>query len=909
MIVVRGFAFLFFVLLAAAMMLWQANHLAHDLKSAWSFSGALTVTLFGLATLGGALWSTRLFPKGGWYTKLPLVVAALLPLGLGPVMLGGSPGLMAGWTAVKVQFFLIVDYFLCRSILYYFTSGASAFVSLRFLRKRVMSMLAVVGVMLGVLVLVLVNSVMTGFQTDFREQMRGSLSHVLVRFRSADITMHLPGEVTRQAEWAEYVRRIEASEELSLPWQAALERAVVLFREQQRHEGDDKDALPDPSDWAKAQPPILPGGDDPEKPDKPESELTEAEKAFLHRLRTGEGLTDLDLECLREEDGTIVSAKQFYLSRLGDADLEKLQDDIHLAWFAPIFRKALQDEFDRADDALHEHTNPQGEPDVEGTSWRVSTKTFITPKTGSRELPIAELVGVDIEREPTISNLGEYVANAELTNFRDQYVLGPLLNVLGATLGWETEESIEANQARRTFMFTEDARETGRIPNDFTNTLAARRLTTATGRVRWRSFDNVRYLEFSPGQAIYDRVRQAYKDASRTEDPQQFGEILKSCERDVRAILLKYMKDDQPAERFEQVNHTGCRIIFEKYLTGLNESHKAVSRFYGENTSLLKEFVNGAEESETPSADVELINQVWGKLNDLTKPVEDKVRERDISEAEREAALVKLGDDYLKVYDDAIKQAEKQKLPGALDLLQNLRAYASNPEDLLPLRKRMAFRLKVPLSYAAENFDAQAAAVDARMQAYREVLPLRTAMQPGESIADYKKRATTPGMRPEDDKPGIILGDALAESALGAGVNVGDSIAVTIPRIYYKDNRLVPKTVEVWFRVTGFFRSGLYEENRGRMYCDFEELTALLADSEVRYIVGARLKDYRPYDGQNQSEKLKADIGKSLDMHRVRYMSVGVWEDETRTLLEAVNIERSLIGLIVSFIIVLAGGA
>ena len=55
MIVVRGFAFLFFVLLAAAMMLWQANHLAHDLKSAWSFSGALTVTLFGLATLGGAL--------------------------------------------------------------------------------------------------------------------------------------------------------------------------------------------------------------------------------------------------------------------------------------------------------------------------------------------------------------------------------------------------------------------------------------------------------------------------------------------------------------------------------------------------------------------------------------------------------------------------------------------------------------------------------------------------------------------------------------------------------------------------------------------------------------------------------------------------------------------------------------
>lgn len=951
MIVVRGFAFLFFVLLAAAMMLWQVNHLRLDFASAWSPGGTAAMMGLGVVALAAAVLSDRLSNHKAWLALLAVVglpllgviglvaglvsllqlrsgdheriwgtalrigavgsVNLILPLLVGTIALGGSPGLSAGWVAIKLQFFLVVDYFLCRAILHYFTSGASTFVSLRFLQKRVLSLLAVFGIMIGVLVLILVNSVMSGFQTDFREQMRGSLSHVLVRFRSEDISMHLSGTRLNEAEWAEYVKRIESNEEMLLPWQATLEAALVRFREDQKHEGDDKDALPDPSEWAYAQPPINPGDTEPEQPEQPEDSLTDAEKAFIQRLRTGAGLTDLDREFLRDGDGNIITPMQFYLSHLGNVDDDKLnrvKDDIHLAWYAPIFRQALQDEFDRAELALLEHKNKQGEPDVEGVSWRVSTKTFITPKTGARELPIAELVGVDIQREPRISNLGKYVADAELTEFRDQYVLGPMLNMLGATLGWETEESLEAAKAKRTFMFTEDPAQTGRVPKDFTNTLAVRRYTTSTGRLRWREFDNIRYLEFSPGRKIYERVREAYKDASRTEDLARLGEIMKACERDVRAILTAHMVNENPTERFEQVNYTGCRIIFERYLTGLSESVEAIRLFYAENTSLLKEFVSGVEDTDKPNPGVDLINLTWGELNDATKAVEKQVRDRNASEAEREDALKHLGQEYLRIYADSIEQAEAQDLRAALDLLKNLRAYASNPEDLLPLRKRMGFRLKVPMAYASQNFDTQSASVLNRMKAYREVLPLRTSMRTDESIADYQARAVKPGMRPEGDMPGIILGDALAESALGAGVNVGDSIAVTIPRIYYQDNRLIPKTVEVWFVVTGFFRSGLYEENRGRMYCDFEELTRLLADSEVRYIVGARLKDYQPYEGQGESEKLKADIGDSLDDHRVRYLSVGVWEDETRTLLEAVNIERSLIGLIVGFIILLAGG-
>lgn len=942
MILFRGLAFLFFVLLAAAMVLWQLHHVRGDLASAWLPSATLGMMGFGFVVLAAEVVGWRatkgrpplnamlvlslpalplVAPLAGlvsllqlrtgdhkhiWGTALSigtlLSLNLLLPLAVAGLWVGGSPGLLAGWSAIKFQFFLVVDYFLCRAILHYFTSGASAFVSLRFLRKRTMSLLAVFGITLGVLVLIVVNSVMSGFQTDFREQMRGSLSHVLVRFRSEDIHLRLPSETLRRTEWAEYVKRIEANEEMLLPWQAALENALELYR------AADKDALPDPRDYARQQPPTPPDGEtgpgETEQPAQPG--LSDDEREFLQRLKTGVNLSDFDRECLRD-DGRIVSPREFYLARVGDA--KKAEDEIRRAWYAPVFRESLQQQFDAAERALLDHRDAAGTPDVDGVSWRVSTKTFITPKAGSRELPIAELVGVDVTREPNISRLGEYVANAERTDFRQQYVLGPLLNILGANLGWETEESVTATEARREFMFTEDGKGVGRIPSDLTRTLAMRRFTTATGRVIWREFDNVRYLEFSPGRRIYERVREAYKAASRTEDLQLLGEIMKSCEADVRAMLKAELQHEGASERWQQVNYTGALIIWNDYLTGISDSVDAVRMNYGENMSLLKEFVTESESRGSLPGEVALVNDTWAKLKEVSEAAEKEVKAREATEAEREAALLKLGGQYQQIYDTAIAQAEEKGYTAALDLLQHLRAYAGSPDNLLPLRKRLELRLKVPLSYASENFDAQSQAVQERMRAYREVLPLRTSMRAGESFDDYKRRATTPGLRPEDDKPGIILGDALAESALGAGVNVGDSIAVTIPRIYYEDNRLVPRTVEVWFKVTGFFRSGLYEENRGRMYCDFEELTALLADSEVRYVVGARLKDYRPYEGQLESDKLKADLRQSLKMQRANYFSVGVWEDETRTLLEAVNIERTLIGLIVSFIIVLAGGA
>jgi lipoprotein-releasing system permease protein len=92
------------------------------------------------------------------------------------------------------------------------------------------------------------------------------------------------------------------------------------------------------------------------------------------------------------------------------------------------------------------------------------------------------------------------------------------------------------------------------------------------------------------------------------------------------------------------------------------------------------------------------------------------------------------------------------------------------------------------------------------------------------------------------------------------------------------------------------------------MYCDFEELARLLTGSETQYTVGARVADYTVYEGQHRGDDLKRELRTDLREAGVVAPYVSVWEDESRTLLEAVNTERTLIQLIVSFIILLTGG-
>lgn len=942
MIALRAIAFVFFLLLAAGLVIWQLRHLGNDLAGAaspaWTLgfmlmgAGVLVAQFIAVATrrknadnrlalaiagvlvlpataiLGGLLSAIQ--ARGGNHRRIwegVLTVAALLglnvalPLVTGLAVMGGQPGLLAGWSAIKLIFFLVVDYFLGRAILHYFASGASAFVSLRYLRRRVMSLLSVLGVMLGVWALIAVNSVMTGFQKDFREQMRGSLSHVLVKFDSGSIQNLMDEDAMNQAEWAAWVARIELDPNQQQDWNDALDAAVVRWRALQRNE----DRLPDSSDFSRAQPAV---------PDEPPPPLDDAARAFVQRLRDGKGLTRPERECLRDGE-EVTTPREFYLSRIANLASEEgrnlrraTEDLVRREWYAPLFRKVLQEQFDNARLALDEHKDPAGNPDVEGVSWRVATKTLLTPRSGTRELNDAELVGVDINHEPEISRLGEYVGNAELTMFRDQYVLGPLLNVLAATLGWEHPDAMEAPDYRPMLRFTEDGRGVAadRLPADLGRYLAVRGFIRSTRKVRWNDFDGVEYLEFSPGKEIYNRVKVAHKAASRTDDLAQLGRILADCERDVRKIL-EPLAALAPGERFEAVNRTGARIILNEYLGGLGAALAVIEGLYHDQQQMIAIFRNESDDVIPPDQKAALA-ALQDKLYGHAKAAKARCDEPTAGMALREQAIADLVKAFGSELEAALTAAEAKGHRANHERLRQMMAALPEAGDIMPMAARLRMRIPLPLSYAVERYEVGSAAIAARMEAYRKVLPLRTTMQEGETIDEYSKRARIDNLRPVPDQPGIILGDALAEMALGAGVTIGDSIAVTIPRIYYEDNRLTPRTSEVWFRVTGFFRSGLYEENRRRMYCDFEELTRLLCDTEIHYTLGVRLADYSLYEGQARSDRLKSEVRAALQSRNVRYAAVSVWEDESRTLLDAVNTERTLIQLIVSFIILLTGG-
>ncbi|MCF6229105.1 MAG: hypothetical protein L3J82_10710, partial [Planctomycetes bacterium] len=521
MILTRIGTFGFFVALALAMFAWQANDLMAVLNDSPFPQAAAGVIGASLLVLGAVVLVNRKFKAaneltvfafaGMWESVLAfgaiMVLSVGVPIGLGLIFMGGGFGLTAGWAGVKIQFFAVVDYFLVRSLLHFFASGASAFISLRYLRRRVMSILSVVGILLGVLVLIVVNSVMSGFQQDFREQIRGSLSHVLVRFDSQQIRSGIKRTEERKAEWAAYITAINEKKSLKSDWLDIEDRAIEEFRELQA-EDKDGDRV---ADFLRAQPPIV--GPD-EQPVQPEETLTDAEKAFLDRVRSGEFLSISEAECLRDSK-SLITPKAFYLERIDDRDeRNKAEAKITQSWFWPLFRERMAHDFDIAEKSIKRHKNAQGEFDVIGVSPRVSTQTFITPRGGkTKELPIAQLIGVDVLSETKISNLGQYVAAAEIHSFREQYVLKPMRNMLGATLGWETKDSLDASGAEPAFLFLEEGKPLGRqrrMPADLSRDLQRRRLVTGVGKIRWAAFDKVEFWEFTPAQDVYDRVQEAY---------------------------------------------------------------------------------------------------------------------------------------------------------------------------------------------------------------------------------------------------------------------------------------------------------------------------------------------------------------------------------------------------------------
>jgi ABC-type lipoprotein release transport system permease subunit len=900
-------------LLALAVLVFAGKKIPAEKRLVtYAIAGLPALPLTGLA---GAVLSLAGRGSGNqrstWESVLAIGAIATmcvgLPIGIGLSFMGGSFGLTAGWAGIQAEFFVIVDYFLVRALLHFFASGASAFISLRYLRRRVMSILSVVGIMLGVLVLIVVNSVMTGFQQDFREQVRGSLSHVLVRFDSQSIRSGLDRSESRRAEWQAYIAAIESKPSMAEDWTAMEEEALENYRK--LPDDTDGDIL---SDNLRGQPPIP---EDESEPEISGDTLTADEQAFMKRVRTGEFNSADEAACLADAKGRI-TPKAFYLEQFAStAERRKAEDAVTESWFWPLFSARMSHDFEIAERALKRHRSNEGELDVVGVSPRVSTQTFITPRGGrQKELPIAELIGVDVQSETEISNLGQYVASAEIQSFREQYTLRPLRNLLGAILGWETQASLDATEAKPAFLYLEEGKPLGlrSMPSDLTRDLKRRRFMTGVGKIRWSEFDNVEFWEFTPGQAIYNIVKSAIKDAERADTYPELKEVLRSCVEDVLAIV-RPRAESEATDREGQMVRKGCRIFLHNYLTTIDLIDRERRYIYGKAVSeYLTELLEAPdEETNLLPKEREIVIGLRTAINELFKASKDRLLDSEISELERAEAFEKLLNDILSAASDAQTKILSAGIDESIAIesaISPLEYDITGARNSPMLDVMLESRSVLPAIYLLEVIDDGIKASTARHEAYQRVLPLRTSLASGESADDYLKRAIKSGQRPSPKRPGIILGDALAQSPALDGVQVGDSIAVTIPRIFYDENmRLVPRTTEVWFEVTGFFRSGLFEDNLGKMYCDFDELAKVLADSEVRFYLGAKLKDYTPYEGTVAGAQLKDDLRSELRSVGLNAY-VTVWEDEKRTLLDAVNREKMILGLIVSMIILLAGG-
>ncbi len=921
MLIARAFTFLLFLLLALGMVAWQVNHVYHDVLSANEFRGTMFILFGGPALLFAEFLAFRalreqstttrnivfaiagaavlplttlvagslsaIMARGGNHERIwssTLAVGALIGLNgaafIGAAFLAfqGQLGLGIGVAGFKVQFFLVVDYFLVAAIWRYFGSAASAFISLRYLRQRVISLLSVGGITVGVAVLIIVNSIMTGFQTDFREQIRGSSSHVLVRFDAEQF--HPRGSVAQTLEWQEYVKRINAEPEIQSEWDAELARASIRAKE----EGLDPDAV-------------------------------------VEHLKSGKDLTSPELKTLRDGN-TPTTAKDFYLNRKagGGTDAAKkareaIDEEAKQAWFYPEFRHRMKEAFDGTEKVLKAHENAAGEKDVVGVSWRVSVKTVITPKNRVSDLPIAELTGVDLARETSISNLGDYIANAEVQYFKVRYILHPLQQVLGALLGFETAASLEKFGQTPDFRFTptglgSSAGPITQIPYDMRRSLKARRFATSNDKLSWESFDDVRFWSSTPGQKLYDISKEAYKQSLRTSNLEELAAIAREANNALRSLLEAELAKPPASTDEERISRMGCKIILEHYLTSLGACERQMrvlkSRFVDAVAAMIR------DEQYVSPQDKDWALALHAKLVSATEERKALITDVKLDEGARETALLELARTYIKLINAAIKDGETEGREAAMKFQEAFAVKVEDAEGMLPFSEQaspVSGPRPLPLAYAASKLDARIEHVRRRQDAYRKAIPLRTSMREDESIETYVARAHSE-RRPEGgDLPGIILGEALAESAFFGGVSVGDEIALTIPRIYRgEDGRLMPNAIEARFRVTGFFRSGLYEDNLGRMYCDFEELARIMMDSDVRYVVGAKFKDYTPYEGEVNSDKLKKLLYAELRQGGVYVnASPGVWEDEKRSLLEAVNREKMIVSLIVGFILFLAG--
>ena len=152
-------------------------------------------------------------------------------------------------------------------------------------------------------------------------------------------------------------------------------------------------------------------------------------------------------------------------------------------------------------------------------------------------------------------------------------------------------------------------------------------------------------------------------------------------------------------------------------------------------------------------------------------------------------------------------------------------------------------------------------------------------------LGRYIKKGTLDNLK----NGGIVLGSELANKL---DVDIGGTVLLVSPA-FIKEKKTVDGRN---FKVTGIFTSGMYEYDSNLAYIDLAGAQALLAVDDKTTGLSIKIDD--AFNADSVKADLRRALGPSYD--------VRTWADLNRNLLEAIKLEKSVMFIILTLIVMVA---
>ncbi len=163
------------------------------------------------------------------------------------------------------------------------------------------------------------------------------------------------------------------------------------------------------------------------------------------------------------------------------------------------------------------------------------------------------------------------------------------------------------------------------------------------------------------------------------------------------------------------------------------------------------------------------------------------------------------------------------------------------------------------------------------------------------SVIEIKSRIQGEGALPEKDEE-ILLGSALAERL---GVKIGDSIRVILPFSSMDEDESGAGTPKVQdFRLVGIVHLGMYDYDSKYAYAPLPSVQRLVYGEDRDFITTFRMRLEEP--------SMAASVAQGLSGHFGYPYRVRDWSQLNRNLLYAIRLEKAVIAVLLTAIMVVA---